>query len=69
MSGRRHPHPDLLISAVSRPESDSHYVWRNAEMIKREYPGSVDELLPRLRKVYREKYRAEVERLRRRHGY
>lgn len=60
-----HPHPDRLVEFLQRREHDSFYVWRNAEMIKRDFPGSVDNLLPRLRALYRTKYRAEVAKLRR----
>ena len=67
--GRCHPHPARLVEFLRRPEHDCHYVWRNAEMVKRDFPGSTDELLPQLRALYREKYKAEMAKLRKMRGY
>lgn len=63
--GRCHPHPARLIEFLRRPEHDCLYVARTAWMIQREFPGSAGELLPQLRVMWREKYRSELEKSRR----
>jgi hypothetical protein len=44
-------------------------VARNAWMIRDQYPGSAPELLPQLRVLWREKYKAEVAKSRKARGY
>lgn len=68
-AGRCHPHPSRLVEFLRRPEHDCLYVARNAWMIRDQYPGSAPELLPQLRVLWREKYRAEVAKSRKLLGY
>jgi hypothetical protein len=57
---RRYPRPDILIDFLTRHrEHGSGYVAECAAMIRRDYPGSADDLLPRLRAIYADKRLAE----------
>jgi len=55
VAGRQHPHPDRLLEFVEQqvPVIGLDYVIRSAKFIEREYPGSVDYLVPKLRAIYR----------------
>ncbi len=50
----RHPHPDALLTFVGRYATTLSYIERTAAMIRRDYPGSAAELLPKLRALYLE---------------
>ncbi len=52
---RRHAQPAALIRFLERDDQSAAYVQQTAEWIKREYPGSAAELLPQLRRIYRDK--------------
>lgn len=54
---RTHPSPYELLTFCARKDQSADYVRRTADWIKTEYPGSAEALLPRLRKIYREKPR------------
>ena len=53
--GKTHPHPDNLLDFVAKMGRliGRSYVARTAEMIKRDFPGSADELLPKFREIYK----------------
>ena len=52
---RVHPQPAHLLAFAERQAASigRAYVARLAEFIRREYPGSAAELLPKLRAIYR----------------
>lgn len=53
-------HKELLYNYLtSQALLDSGYILRTVEMIKTKYPGSVAEMLPRLRTIYKAKRQAE----------
>jgi hypothetical protein len=52
---RIHPSPNELLTFCARKDQSADYVRRTADWIKTEYPGSTEALLPRLRKIYRDK--------------
>lgn len=54
-AGKRHAAEGDLVAFLERRDQSSRYVLETAEWIKKAYPGSVGSLLPRLRKIYREK--------------
>ena len=54
-SDRKHKDESALLAFCARKDQTADYVRRTAEWIKKEYPGSVAALIPRLRKIYREK--------------
>lgn len=49
-----HPHPDKLLEFAEKmaKQIGPHYIARTAEMVKRDFPGSADYLLPRLHDIY-----------------
>ena len=48
--------PEVLFEFLERhPEHGPGYVLATAEMIKRKYPERADEVLPRLREIFRTK--------------
>lgn len=53
--GAEHPHPERLLAFCERMglEVGRNYVARTAEMVKRDFPGSADALIPKLRAIYR----------------
>lgn len=53
-AGRQHPNPDQLLTFVERmvKQIGRNYAARTAEMIKRDFPGSSEALLPKLRAIY-----------------
>lgn len=52
--------PEALFAFLERfPEHGPDYVLATAEMIRRDHPDRADEVLPRLRLIYRAKLRAE----------
>ena len=57
--GRRHPAEAELLRFLARPDQTADYVIRNADMIKRDYPGSMATLLPKMRAIYRDKKRSQ----------
>jgi hypothetical protein len=57
--GERHQQPDALLD-LCRRHGDAFYVRQTAEWLRRNYPGSADELLPQLRAMYSEKKAAEA---------
>lgn len=54
-SERKHPGEAELLAFCARKDNTADYVRRTADWIKREYPGSAATVLPRLRKIYRDK--------------
>lgn len=54
---KEHPNEKGLIKFLERQDQTADYVRRTAEWIKTEYPGSAKNLLPILRKIYRDKMR------------
>ncbi len=54
---RRHPHPAQLLEFAERHTTRLRYLLRLVDWLRAEYPGSVDELVPQLRDVYRRKQR------------
>jgi hypothetical protein len=55
-AGRQHPNPEDLLEFCRKMarQIGRHYVARTAEMIKRDFPGSAAQLLPKLRAIYKE---------------
>lgn len=48
--------PEVLFTFLERfPEHGPEYVLATAEMIKQRFPDRADEVLPRLREIYRAK--------------
>lgn len=56
---KRHKDEAALLKFCARKDQTADYVRRTAEWIKSEYPASAETLLPKLRKIYREKKQAE----------
>lgn len=54
-AGRRHPQEKHLLEFCEKmaKQIGRNYVARTAEMIKREYPGSVESMVPKLRAIYK----------------
>lgn len=54
-AGRQHPHPQALLDFCERmaKQIGRGYVARTANMIKEQFPGSADKLLPKLRAIYK----------------
>jgi hypothetical protein len=56
---RRHAHEGVILAFCEKmlrelPEPlGRQYVARTADMIKREYPGSTQTMVPKLREIYR----------------
>lgn len=55
VAGKQHPHPDRLLEFVEKqvPVIGLDYVIRSAKFVEREYPGSAEYLVPKLRAIYR----------------
>lgn len=54
-SDRRHSNEAALLAFCARPDQSADYVKRTAEWVKKDYPGSAQAVIPRLRAIYREK--------------
>lgn len=54
-AGRQHPNPEHLLTFVEKmvKQIGRNYAARTAEMISRDFPGSAEALLPKLRAIYR----------------
>jgi hypothetical protein len=54
-AGRQHPQPEHLLAFVEKMvrQTGRNYAARTAEMIKRDFPGSAAQLLPKLRVIYK----------------
>jgi hypothetical protein len=55
--GRQHLHPDHFLAFARKQAKElgqdgRNYVERCAEMIRRDFPGSADAMLPELRKIW-----------------
>jgi hypothetical protein len=55
-AGRQHPHPEALLEFARKMarQIGRHYVARTANMIKADFPGSAETLVPKLRAIYKE---------------
>lgn len=53
--GERHRNEANLMKFLERQEQSSDYIFRTAEWLKVKYPGSAAALLPKLRKLYKDK--------------
>lgn len=56
---KEHNNEKGLIKFLERPDNSADYVRRTAEWIKKEFPGSAARLLPILRRIYKDKMRAQ----------
>lgn len=54
-SDRKHPDESALLAFCARRDNTADYVRRTADWIKEQFPGSASALIPRLRKIYRDK--------------
>ena len=54
-AGRRHPHEQHLLDFCAKmaKQIGRAYVARTAEMIRRDFPGSVESMVPKLRAIYK----------------
>lgn len=54
-AGRQHPHPEHLLAFCEKMarQIGRGYVARTANMIKDQFPGSADKLIPKLRAIYK----------------
>jgi hypothetical protein len=55
ISETRHPNEGALVKFLERSDQSAAYVRETAEWIKKNYPGSVRTLLPKLRAIYKAK--------------
>jgi len=51
----KHKDEAALLKFLARPDQTADYVRRTAEWIKKNYPGSVATLLPKMRAIYKNK--------------
>lgn len=56
-AGKAHPDEAALMRFLERKDNSADYVRRSAEWLRENYPGSEAALLPRIRKLYRQKLR------------
>ena len=54
-SGKCHPNPGAVIQFCERQDQSADYVRQTAEWVKKEFPGSAAQMLPKLRKIYARK--------------
>lgn len=54
-AGRQHPHPEALLDFCSKMgrQIGRDYVRRTADMVRDQFPGSADALIPKLRAIYK----------------
>jgi hypothetical protein len=56
-AGKAHPDEEAYMRFLERKDTSADYVRRSAEWLRNEYPGSEAALLPRMRKLYKQKLR------------
>lgn len=54
-SERKHTDEAALLAFCARKDQTADYVRRTADWVKDQFPGSAAALIPRLRKIYRDK--------------
>lgn len=58
-SGDKHPNEGALMKFLERGDQTADYVRRTADWVKDRYPGSAPTLLPRMRRLYKNKRQSE----------
>lgn len=51
---RRHPNPEVLLEFLQRHAMSLRYIESSAKWVAEVFPASADELVPKIRAIYRD---------------